>query len=190
MAGSRERRHHRPLVLVVQVGEQQADGHRLGTGVSYSLGQLDQRAGGQRLNHLAPRIQALRHLEAQLLGDEGHHRVRLEGIQIPSGPAAEGQEIGKAGRGNERRSRALAFEQGVRRHGRAVDNRPILVRARGLQGLQHRPGWVVRSGQALGDLPAIGAQEHQIGIGATDVNANTGGAGMTGARKVCHRSSR
>ena len=116
----------------------------------------------------------LRHLEAALARDQGLEAAE-QAVSMRSGAPAELEDVAKAARRDQPGARDLALEQGVGGGRGAVDD----GRDRGQIGvgrrerLQHAQGLVVGSRRHLGDPHlAIPPDQHQIGEGAADVDAD------------------
>ena len=152
------------LLLVARVaeGEQEADGDRLG---------VDGRQGPEvERRDDALRPHPLVDADAAVEGDERVGVVHLRAVQARPGLAAELQQVLEAGGRHERGARAAALEQRVRGHRRAVREALELAGPDRLRGGDD--GLLLRLGRRhLRDREAVALDEHRVGEGAADVDA-------------------
>jgi hypothetical protein len=118
------------LVSVVAERKEQADGDR----VRVDLGE---RREVKRLDDAA-RAQPLPHAEGPLERDEGLGMSGAEPVEVGRVLAPQVERVLEAGGGDEGRSRSLALEQRVRRHGRAMGEPVDLRRLDRARRRQHR----------------------------------------------------
>ncbi len=165
------------LVLGMGVGVKQRHGHRLR---SRSLHVLHERArvGGAQPLQRALRRAALGRAEAQLGRDERCGRRVAQSVEVGAGLAPELDDVGEAGRGDQRGARRLALEQRVRRDRHAVGKAPHVGRRRRrfrehlANGLQHALALVARRGRDLGaEHDAVGADEYRVGERPADIDS-------------------
>ena len=124
-------------------------------------------------------VDALGDLQAMVARHQHGGRVLEEVVQGGPRRAAQLQHVAEAPRGDERRARAPAFEQGVGHHGRRVGQEGHVGGGETMalegcgQGLEHAAGEVARGGGDLdhGDPRAALLGEDHIGEGPADVDA-------------------
>ena len=164
------------LVLGEAVGVQQADGDGLDVELLHLANDGARALVAERPLHPA-RGDPLRRRDAALLRDERRWVSRTQAVQVLAGLPAELDDVGEPLRHDERGARAASLEEGVRRHGHPVRERPDLLwsPSRALQGGGYRGddalGLVLGRGRRLGrdHLPAC--HEHGVGEGPADVHA-------------------
>ena len=161
------------LVHRVGIGVQQADGQRLRPGTPHALhNSLDfrRRQGfqhlavvGQTFGNAEPH--AARHQRRQLF----HERV----IQVRARLAPNLQHVLESPRRHQRRAGALALQQRIGRHGRAVHHlRPDEIGTQVLQPLQHCLRRVVRCRQDFMNYRRAILNADEIAERSTGINAN------------------
>ena len=168
------------LVVGVEIGVDEVDDQRLGTGRPRRPGGLPHRVLVERGHHRTGRVDPLRHLEAALARHDrrevAHHAPR-----VGPGAPAELQRVAKAPRGDEGAAHPLALQHGVGADGGAVDHRLEFLRRLAERGeAGHEAVRLVgRRGRYLGD--AHGARgridQQQVGEGAADIDAEPAAAG-------------
>ncbi len=149
------------LVLGVAVGVKECDGDRLDPHSGDLAGQRAHRFLVERPQRTVRR-HSLRGAETQLVGGQRRRPGRAQAVELGPVLAPQGDQIGEAFGGHERRPGHSAFEQRVGRHGRAVGEALYLPwRATGLLERRlhrrHHPTRLVRGrGGRLGgeDLAA------------------------------------
>ena len=170
----RERLGDHALVAGVRVGVQQYDGHGLGLECRDGLGE-----GGGVLERAqdAVRTGALRGRDAQGRWHERGRSGRAQAVEVRAGLAPELDDVGEALGRDEHRARAAALEQRVRRHGHAVGE-DLDVAGGGAGAREHGPdrrhhalGLVGGSGRRLRRQQPPAGDEHRIGEGPADVDA-------------------
>ena len=123
----------------------------------------------------AVRPDPLPHAEAAL---EGHERLGMVGaqpVQVCAVLAPQMEEMLETRGRDERRARALALEQRVRRHRRPVGEALELLRADGASRGDHRL-LLSRRGRNLGRPQLSAVQQDGVGKGPADVDAEKGHA--------------
>ncbi len=189
----RQRRAERLLVLGVAVGVQQADRHRLGI----QLRDLPRERRGVRERRLrAVGRHPLARADAPVGRDERRRVRRAQPVEVGARLAAQLDDVLEALRGDEHGARAVALQQRVGRHGRAVRERLDLlgVRAgllqRRLDGGEHALRLVLRRRRRLGrDQPAPGGDDG-VREGAADVDAQEHGREIYAAARISSVSTR
>ena len=165
-AAAAQRLRHRLLVRGVAEREQEADGDRLG---AFEVGQ---RADVERHEHPV-RPDALAHAVAALERDERRRQLVAEPVQVRARLPPQVEQVLEALGGDERRPRALPFEQGVRGDRRPVREALDRLRADGLRGRDHRL-FLLRGGGHLRRAQPVVIEQHGIGEGAADVDPEDG----------------
>ena len=165
----------RPLVGRVEIGEQQADGDRLGSDLArlghdpVELGllqRLDHPLGAEPLAGLDPR----RGVD-QRLGLGSAQVVELRPVL-----ARDLEQVGEPAGRDQRRPGPAALEQRVRAHGHPVgedlDRVGVRVRRgeRRLDRLEHSLGLVGGRGRRLGGEQAGAVEDHRVGERPADVD--------------------
>ncbi len=128
----------------------------------------------------AARGHAFGEAEAALARHEGGHRSRPDRIDLAAIVAADLQHVLEAGSRDERDARQLAFEHGIGRDRRAVQDvadiieREAVALAGGLDAVDQRDRGVLRRGRQLVGGHAAGAriEDLKVGEGAADVDAD------------------
>ena len=170
----------RALVRGVEVGEQQADGHRLGVAGPREGRHPIQLSLRERLDH-ALGAGALPGREAELVGHQRGRLRRAEPIEVGAVLASDLEQVGEALGGDQGRARAALLEQGIGAHGHAVGERLDLVRAgarplqRRLDRGEHPPRLVVRGGRRLRRVQGAPVEEHGVGERPADVDSEQHG---------------
>ena len=118
-----------PLVRRVHVRVDEADRDRL----DLARPQLARRtarteSSSSGVDHVARVVDALVDLEPVPARDERRRRVPQDVVELGAVGAADLEHVAEAARRDERRVRAVARDDGVRRHGRAVEERRDLGR--------------------------------------------------------------
>ncbi len=163
------------LVRVVDVRVHEVDHQGLDALPAQPQDRLAHLVRSQRRDHEALGVDALVHLEAEIARDQ-RLEVALEPVGRGARAPAQLQHVAEAARGDEPGAGALALEQRVGRGGRPVDDDRHLGRARrgpGQRALD--PAGLVGHGRRnLGhpDQARGLVDEHQVGEGAADVDAD------------------
>ena len=166
----------RALVSGVEVGEQQADGHRLGLAGPREGRHPIQLSLRERRDHALGAC-ALPGGEAELVGHQRGRLRRAEPVEVGAVLASDLEQVGEALGGDQGRARAALLEQGVGAHGHAVGKRLDLVRAgarppkRRLDRGEHAPRLVVRGGRRLRRVQGAPVEEHGVGERPADVDS-------------------
>ena len=162
----------------VGVGVEQADRDRLDPGRRQPFGRGFHARRVERPPDLAFRPHPFVRLKAQ---PARHQRLRtavVQRVHLRDAQAAHLQHVAEAARGDEPGQRALAFQHGVGRDGRAVDDpadggrfEPLPVKQR-RNAVADAPAVVVGRGEKLvGVQGAVRRGEHEVGKGSADVDA-------------------
>ena len=170
------------LVGRIEEREQQHHGDRLHVRVADGGRRCAHRLLVERLDLGALRVQPAAHLEAQLAR---HDRLWLRRPQVVHRCphlGADGQHVTEAAVGDQRRPRQPPLDDRVGGNGRAMCEVSDVARLRAaaLQQLRqrvHEPALdPLRRRGHLGDLdPAVRADDHGVGEGAADVDADPAG---------------
>ena len=152
----------RELVARIAEREERADGDRLGIDVG-------QRVELERLEH-AVRPDALADAVGPLERDERLRMLGAQPVEMRARLPAKVKQVLEAGRRDERRSRALAFEQRVRRDRRAVREALDVRRADGGSRGEHGR-LLLGLGRHLRGDDAVAVEQHGIRERAADVDA-------------------
>ena len=189
----RDRRLGAPLVVVVGVGVQVADGHRLHAGRPQRLHDALQLLGRRCAEHGAVEERALVHLEAEPTGHEPGRARRLDVVEHHAVAAADLQHVAEAPRGDHGRPRPAALERGVGGHRGAVGDPLHAVELDGeaADARHHALGVVARRRRRF--FQPDGARrlvvEHEVGEGAAHVDAEpehgVSAPGTSAARRGC-----
>ncbi len=180
--GLAERCRHLPLVPGVGEGEEQAHRHRLGPVGAHALDRAGHRGRVERdQNPLG--AAALGDLVAAVVRDERGRVVGVEAVEGGAGLAPQLEQVAEAPGRDEGGARARALEQRIGPHGHPVaEGADVGGLEAGLrEGRQHgghdRLALVVRGGRHLGRDQAPARDDHRVGEGAADVNADQGAFG-------------
>ncbi len=176
------------LVRRIAVGMQEADRHRLQAGGAQGLRGAAHGRFVQWRDHLALRIQPLRHFDAVRAGHQ-HRRLGHAVVeQVRAGLPADLQDVAEALGGDQAHCRAFALDDEIGGHGGAVAHvrhlggrHAVLAQQFGnaaLDGL----GRVVRGGGDFMELHGPGrlVDHGEVGEGATDVDTDSVHVGFLG----------
>ena len=117
-----EDRAEAPLVLGVEVGVEEADGHGLDARAAQAGGELAALVLVELADDGAVGGDALVQLEAEVALDERRRLAPEEVVHVRDPQPAQLEHVAEAGGRDERRRAAAPLEHGVRRHRRAVDD--------------------------------------------------------------------
>ena len=196
----RERQAHRHerackalLACRVGVGVEQADGYRVGAARSGSAAHALQFGGGERKRHLSFEVSSLDDAQAHRARHERFRALRSERIKVAPVLAANLDQILETGIGQQQDARALALEQRVGRHGRAVSDQigkqtaarptPRAFKHHFKSG-NHRAGRIVGRRKHLVDQQATTGDRDQVGEGAAGVDSDDDSRGHQGLSKI------
>ena len=130
--------------------------------------------------HMAARIDAFLHRDPQAALDQHRRLGPGQVVEARHAQVADFQHVAEAGGGDQPGPRALQFQDGVGRHRGAVqDLGDVVAQDAGFgqhraDALDNGAGVVVDRGRHLpGDDGTVVGQEHDVGEGAADVDAET-----------------
>ena len=166
------------LVGGVHVAVQKADGDAA-HGFRAQAGDQGFNVGlGQGNKHLAARVEALAHRQAQASRHQRRGQVDVEVVLLVAVLVAHLDDVAEALGGNQRRRRALLFDQQIGGQRGAVDDRGDGLRlyAGALKHLAHAPQHAAfgrfGGGQRFGGVEGAAAFQRHVGERAADVDAD------------------
>ena len=170
-----------PLVGRVQVGEEQADGDRLGAARAHGLGQAQRLALGELGDDDAVGADPLGGLEAQLRIDQRGGLGGAEAVEV--GPVLPGdlEDVGEPLGRDQGGAGAGFLEQRVGPHGHPVGECLDLGGDRGgalqhlLDRCDHSQRLVLRGGRGLRGVDPLAVDEDRVGEGPADVDSEEHG---------------
>ena len=171
-AGSAQGGTHRALVRRPQEAEEQTyrGGFRLE--LTHFFGKALKRFAAQWSANGAVRAHAFIDLESKLSLNQRRRPARLNVVERGTILAGDLQHIAEPGRCDQCRTRALALEHRVCRHGRAVHHGPISPDSGTPQALQHSLSRVVRRAGDLKDVQSIVRSDGEVSERAADIHTN------------------
>ena len=198
----REQLREQALVGGVGVGVQQRYGDGLGPRAGDLLHEGAGGACGERLQRaIGPH--PLGCAEAQRGGHQRRGCCLAEPVEMRAGLAGELDDVGEAGSGDQRGARGGALEHGVGGHRHTVGEALDIARARAgarehqLYGCEHADRLVGWRGGHLGGVDGdVAVDEHGVGEGAADVDAQehasqcTPGRAVSSGASACGRRAR
>ncbi|KAJ0340352.1 hypothetical protein COL154_014178, partial [Colletotrichum chrysophilum] len=129
----------------------------------------------ERQQHIAAGIEALGHFQTQVARND-RPELALHAVGVRAGAAPEFQNVAEATRGDQARAAQIAFENGIRRGRRAVDDEidGRSVGFCGIKRIEYALRLVVDGGRRLGETHTAGPgiEENEIGEGAADIDAS------------------
>jgi hypothetical protein len=167
---------HGLLVPRILVGVEKADGHRFDVRAPEPLCKLAQLRRARPRSHGPIEARPLRDAVAQLGRNEGLLRNRRQVVELIPVLAPDGDEILEARRGDEGGTRALALEQSVGCHRRAVDHVSLRPSRRAMQAFQDYASRRSRIGLELERLQAAVVMENdEVRECASSINPDAHG---------------
>jgi hypothetical protein len=170
-----------PFVPVVTPGVQVADGDGINLGARKLGDRRRKRSLVERHRDAPVGADALAYAQAPVARHQRLWRRLAEIVAVVLEALAHLEDVAVAFGGQQPDARALALEQRIGRHRRAVDDALGVLEQRAeadperlrqpLQAVHHPKRWIGRGGRRLGERdPARGIERHQVGECAADVD--------------------